>query len=59
MTIIKETIKAAEPLVIAVLAVVFGLGALAMGYDGVVVLSVFTLLGGIVGYKIGKTKDVP
>lgn len=50
----KEAIKAAEPLVIAILAVIFGLGALAMGYDGVVISSVFTLLGLIIGYKVGK-----
>jgi len=52
----KEAIKAAEPLVIAILAVVFGSVALALGYDGVVIMSVFTLLGGIVGYKVAKAK---
>lgn len=53
----EREIKAAEPLVIGILAVVFGIAALSMGYNGVVILSVFGILGSIVGWKLKGAYD--
>jgi len=47
-------IKDWVPFFTGILAVVFGGFALYMGYNGVVIMSVFTILGGLVGVKLGQ-----